>query len=129
MAKTPTILLTRLLAGTLLLLFMTPSFAQDPSRPQLEGLSQTGKLFTVKLTPKDRVVRIDLAGVPAAKIDLKNKEVEVMLIEGQTSRRIKVAKKQGGYFVTEPLSRQQNLEIEVKATHKSDSETFRFKLP
>ncbi len=109
--------------------FLTQSFAQDPSRPQLEGLSQTGKLFTVKLTPKDRVVRIDLAGVPAAKLDLKNKEVEVLLIEGSSSRKIKVAKQRDGYFVTEPLSRQQNLEIEVRAKNKSDSETFRFRLP
>jgi hypothetical protein len=105
------------------------TFAQDPSRPQLEGLKQTGKLFTVTLTPQDKVVRIDLAGTPAAKFDFKNKQIEVLLIEGASSRRIRVSKRQDGYFITEPLSKQQNMELEVKASHKNDSETFRFKIP
>lgn len=105
------------------------SWAQDPSRPQLDGLTQAGKLFTVKLTPKDRIVRIDLVGTPAAKLDLKNKQIEVYLIEGKSSRQIKVSRAQDGSFLSEPLTKQQNLELEVKAIHKTDSETFRFRLP
>ena len=110
-------------------LLVTGAFAQDPSRPQLNNLSQTGQLMTVKLVPKDKNLDIFLAGKPAAKIDLRNAEVEVTILDDANSpRNLKLIKRAGYYSVDELMNYSQPVDLQVKATVKDRSETFKFRV-
>lgn len=103
--------------------------AQDPSRPQLENLTQTGKLFTVTVTPADRVVRIHLAGKPALKFDPKSKELEVTLINQGRRIPLRVSRESESMYVAEPPAGTKSFNLEVKAKHKGQSEDFQFSIP
>ena len=105
------------------------AFAQDARTLEQESLEQAGKLFTVKLTPKDKILKFEFVGKKAAEIDLTEQSVSLFLLNGSKREIVRLQKRQSNVFESEPLTKYNDVQLELKTTIKNNSESFNFKLP
>ena len=100
----------------------------DPTRPQMKSLTQSGKLVTVKLVPEAKTLSIFLTGKEAAKLDLETADLEVSLLEKRSTKKLTVVRKDDHYLVTDELDPQKPKQIEVKTKVNGKTEKFKFKV-
>ena len=113
----------------ILLSFLMVAFAQDARMQEQESLEQAGKLFVVKLTPKDKILKFEFVGKKAAEIDFTEQTVSLFLLNGSKRELVRLQERNNNVFETEPLSQYKDIELELKTTIKNNSESFKFRLP
>lgn len=105
----------------LMLVFISVnSFAQDPRDPNNQThLTETGKLFEVKVFPGTKETKIFVIGTKAAQINFDKLKIEATLTLGQEEKTL-VIKRKKDHFVTSNLlgGDKLRLKLETKDTNK-----------
>jgi hypothetical protein len=100
---------------------------------QLRGrpiLTQSGQLFVIQLSPKDRSLSVKAVGNEVASLDPSRIKIFGRVYpKGRTSRDLKVAWINGRYQIFDPESLASPVEIEVTDKQNEKSETFQFNGP
>ena len=100
---------------------------QDPSRPDLNTLSQQGQLLNVRMS-LGQPIKIFIVGKEEARIDLKDLNVRIRRLNPYPARDL-VLSREGDYFVLgDEIAPDQETKIEVRAGLKGKKqEKFLFK--
>ena len=97
-------------------------------RKGFQQLEQSGKLFTVRLQPKDKELRLFVVGNEAARIDLEEFTVHAKWIRGEKESKLKV-EPVGEYFrLHQAPEGPGNLEITLKPKKEKEHKAESFKL-
>jgi hypothetical protein len=114
----------------ILFLFLVPfaTWAQDPNLGDVQLLKQSGQIFTVRLAPGEKNLKIYLAGKESSTIDWTKANLEVNRIKANDFREPYKVIQRSDHFYIEDFDHTQPVNIEVKARHKDKLETFQFRV-
>lgn len=106
------------------------SWAQDPSRPQLEQMSQ-GKLLNLKLVPGAKKAQLFLIGKEAANLKIGSDGAMVLKVtafskEGETE--LGFEPKDDSYWISSLPEWKHEYQLKVKTKVKDREEEFHFKM-
>lgn len=102
------------------------ALAQDPSRPQLDSLAQTGKLVTATLVPKSKTLTFSVVGAPSAKMSLDTLKVEAVVVDQNGERPLKTTRLKAGSYLLEDYAPAN--EVRIRASNKTHMDEFKFKV-
>lgn len=116
-----------------LILFMTVLGALS-AQAQKEDLNvrdprlNEGQLFTVKLTPKSKLLEISFAGQPAVHLGSDRVEVFGRELHGSESRELTIRPAGPDFQIVERLDPSAPIEFDIRDKKNKKKETFKFNL-
>ena len=102
--------------------------AQDPRSPDDPmHLTETGKLFVVKIFPGTKETKIFVLGKKTAQINFNKLEIEAILTLGQEEKTLTL-KRKSDHYVTSKLLGGDKLLLKLKTSDSKKLEEFRINL-
>ncbi len=99
----------------------------DPSKANLDMLNRDGKLVSIQIVPK-QPLQIFVVGKEVAQFDPSELKLIVHRLSPGPKKFLESSRNGDHFIISEPLSNQEQTELEITAKTKKKSETFRFKI-
>ena len=99
-----------MLTKILTILSLTTVAFADMEYPDI---SRSGKLFTVKVTPGDKNLSVNIAGNKTLDLQWDKTGLQAYLILGKTVKPLKVTKDKAKFIINEDLPRPSEIKLEV----------------
>ncbi len=118
----------RLIFTFIIFIFTLNIQAQDPRNPDDPmHLSETGRIFEVKIFPGTKETKIFVIGKKAAQINFNKLEIEAILTLGQEERTLTL-KRSKDHYVTSKMSGGDKLRLKLKMKDSKKLEEFNINL-
>lgn len=107
-----------------------PQVSEDRIVEQGRQLEQAGKLFSVKMVPKDRVTSFFIVGKKAGQLKFDKLQVEATFFENLDPQRPRniVLKKNADHFVYDGELQSGKLKLQIKTDDPTQSEQIEVKM-
>ncbi len=117
------------MSGIITLLTLTALAEPEFVRPELQNISQSGKLVTLNIVPKAKTLLFSVVGKPSLAIDLENAQVDVLILGRERKRPLNISRVSSGEYVSEPINSNEAMNMEVRVKVGKDTEKFDVSIP
>ncbi|MGE3975505.1 MAG: hypothetical protein AB7F59_13350 [Bdellovibrionales bacterium] len=106
------------------------AMAEDKfAQPDLQNISRSGNLVTLNVQPGEKTISFSLVGKPMVVVDLANAHIDVLILEQNRKRTLKLKKLSHGEYVSELSRTRTPIEMEVRVKVGDNTEKFDVVLP
>lgn len=108
----------------------TPVVEADRLTQESRRITQSGKLFSVKMVPGDSVTSFFVVGKKAVDIKVDNLQVEATYFEGLDEKKARklVLKRQADHFLYEGVINPGKVRLDIKSMNPTQSEKIEMKM-
>lgn len=109
----------KLILAITIVLFIQPSSAADSTSQ--ESTSMQGQLFTIKLTPGEKSLKVFVTGTKMAQLSIEETTLVAYVRSGSGFRRLPVNKTKDAYLIQPAPSTDSQLKLEIKSPKGEES--------
>lgn len=113
----------------IMLLSMAAFAEPEYVNPELQNISKSGKLITLNVAPSEKTLMFSIVGKPTLSVDLSNAQIHVLVLEKNKKRPLGVSRISKGKYVSEAVTPNQPMKMEVQVKLGDETEKFDVSLP
>ncbi len=117
------------LMGIVILVTVAALAESELVRPEIQNVSQSGKLVTLNVIPNAKAIEFSIVGKPALKLDLANASLDVLILERGKTRPMNMTKLAEGRYISGPVTSAEPLRMKVRVKVGGESEKFEVSIP